>query len=123
MTLIVEKDGVVLNKGEWDLVKVEVVDTIGNPWPGGPLPAPDDWDYQFTTKEVITNPFPVGAHYIDTEVVFTAKGRMVLATDHLRLREDAYPSTEEQMLAMLKGGAAQEAMSARIHAIDEQYPI
>lgn len=121
MEKLLMKDGVILNRGDWDTQPIQDIVGYENPWLG-PLAQPDDWDPKPIYGEVITNPFPEGAVYEEHEIAYTDKGRLVLASDYLALRQDAYPSQEEQLLAYFKGGAARAAMEAKIAEVDAKYP-
>ncbi len=120
MTKVFMLDGKIINVGEWDY-QVYQVEVIGNPF-FGEGDAPEDWDYQIRFEDVIGNPLPDGATEEDREVVESAKGRLLLVDDWRSLREDAYPSTKDQLDAMWKGGEAGQEMAVVVQAVKEKYP-
>lgn len=64
-----------------------------------------------------------GAKQVTAEIVETARGHRVLASDYYSLRRDAYPDIRDQLDALWKGGADKAAMQARIMEVKTRYPI
>lgn len=120
MTKVITLDGKLINVGEWDYQICEVERT-NNPYDGEGDP-PESWDYKISRELVVKNPMPEGALIEDLEVVESAKGRMLLASDWHELREDAYPPIKDQLDAAWKGGDYAEEMRRKVLAVKEKYP-
>ena len=113
-------NGKIINVGEWDycVVREQISE---NPFLGDGE-HPEDWDFNFSEFETVTNPLPEGAIEEMREIVQSAKGRILLDTDWKELRADAYPSTKDQLDAMWKGGEEAENMAAIVRSVKEKYP-
>lgn len=120
MTKVITLDGELINIGAWDY-QLNVEEVVGNPYTGEGDP-PGDWDFQIIIEEVIRNPMPDGAKEEDLEIIESAKGRLLLATDWERLREDAYPPIKDQLDAAWKGGDDAEKMRALVQSVKDKYP-
>lgn len=120
MRKVITLDGRLIHIGEWDYMSY-TDRVIDNPYLGEG-DAPDDWDFGIRYVEVISNPLPEGAIEEELEIVESAKGRLLRADDWFNLREDAYPSIQDQLDAHWKGGAEAEAMAEIIAAVKAQYP-
>lgn len=120
MTKVFLQGGELLNVGEWDY-QLFTEELVGNPWTGEGE-APEDWDFDIQHEIREGNPLPPGAIEADVEIATTAKGRLVLATDWYRLREDAYPPIRDQLDAYWKGGDAKAAMAEAVLAVKNAYP-
>lgn len=108
------------HRGDWDFQPHDI-EVCDNPWIDEGE-APEDWDYGIRNETVIGNPIPADAREIDAEIEETVKGRLVLSSDWLSLREDAYPSLKDQLDAMWKGGDAVMEMAALVQSIKDRYP-
>lgn len=121
MTMVITLDGKIINVGPWDYkVSQEAVAT--KPFPGGPLPAPDDWDYGIEYIEVVGNPLPEGAIEEDIEIVADALGRIRRHDDYYKLRRAEYPDIRDQLDALFKAGAFPPDMAEQIQAVKDKYP-
>lgn len=72
--------------------------------------------------EVPRNPKPERFVEDDCEVVESIDGGLYASTDHAGLRRTEYPSLADQLDALWKGGEAQEAMRALVHAVKAKHP-
>jgi hypothetical protein len=118
-----DKDGNLINIGEWDTQpeRVEV--------------SPPQYDEQGNLiaeavyETVERNPIPEGAYCEEREVIQTEDGGLVLAEDYAALRRAAYPpytvwDVLDEVLKHItpEPGSALEQIQAQRLAVKEQYP-
>lgn len=120
MTECVTLNNKLINIGPWDECVVTTYE-IQNPYTDEG-DAPEDWDYQVIEIRTVNNPLPEGAINENRTIVESDKGRLLLVEDWEALREDAYPSVEDQLDAFWKGGEIATTMQTKILAIKTRYP-
>lgn len=85
-----------------------------------------DWIPRFEPNEegalLDSNPLPEGAIEADMEVLLTANGTSVLASDYEALRRAEYPPIRDQLDAIWKGGEALTEMASLVQAVKDKYP-
>lgn len=84
MTKVYTLDGNIINVGDWDL-QIVSEQIIGRPFPGPLTTPPDDWDYQISFVDWVTNPLPEGAIEEDIEIYYDSKGSIQRLSDKERL--------------------------------------
>lgn len=84
------------------------------------------YSVKLSTREIIEGPLPEpwDVNPLTEALVTTADDGSNLSDDayYSAFRGRAYPTLEDQMDAMVKGGADWEAMKAAVQAVKDQYP-
>ena len=131
-----DKDGVLLNIGEWDR-KVRPAytepDTI-EPEVNEPEVVKDGKVVSQAVfrparliqkgrdiPEVVGNEIPAGVIVEEREILVTPHGRF-LASDYAALRRNEYPDIRDQIDAIWKGGSDADAMREKVIAVKTKYP-